>query len=102
MKNILYRLLTALFLLSCFLVSCSDYTGKDNEIIELGEGEIHVEGSNASRAADSDWQSGDAIGITMYDENYTQPVNGVYISQYVTTAPDLGTLTPATRDETIY
>lgn len=102
MKNILYRLLTALFLLSCFLVSCSDDTGKDNEIIELGEGEIHVEGSNASRAADSDWQSGDAIGITMYDENYTQPVNGVYNSQYVTTAPDLGTFTPATTDETIY
>ncbi|MCD7978316.1 MAG: fimbrillin family protein [Tannerellaceae bacterium] len=54
------------------------------------------------RAADSDWQSGDAIGLTMYDENFAAPINGVYNSQYVTTAPDLGIFNPATEDQTIY
>ncbi len=101
MRNRVFQLLavTCLFFL---LSSCNeDEVDKGNN--RGSDSAIVINAGMNTRAVDADWESGDVIGVTMYNSTYTEMIDGVYNTRYITN--DNGTLghfEPETESETLY
>lgn len=96
-KKVFLTLLTA--------VSIASFTSCSKDEVNIGGSE---KSSNAvminggiTRAVDSDWEAGDAIGLTMYNSDYSEQIGGIYNKRYTTPAGD-GTFNTATPSDTLY
>ncbi|MCC8152735.1 MAG: fimbrillin family protein [Tannerellaceae bacterium] len=100
-KKKIFQLFAITLFLGLFHISCSE----DRETDGYGKSDLMVviDAGMTTKAVDADWESGDAIGVTMYDPAYTAPVNGAVNKEYVTgNSGDIGFFQPATESETLY
>ncbi len=100
MKKIALNLFALAGLFTAF-TSCSS----DDDATKSGnttQTPVVIQGEVTTRVTDSQWTAGDALGVTMYNNDLSAVENNQFNRRYITSASALGTFTAATADQTIY
>ncbi|MCC8174024.1 MAG: fimbrillin family protein [Odoribacter sp.] len=102
---------TILAALSIAALSCSNNSNQDetpnisepNENKTLSDQAVVIETGISTRVVDTNWESGDAIGVSMYNPTYTAIISGQVNKEYTTTSNStVANFTGATAGDVIY
>jgi len=99
MKKLVFHLMTGA-VLAASMTSCNNDT-KENQINPEDKVAIVIHTAVETKAYDATWERGDKIGVTMYDETYTNIIEDQFNRDYITTTR-LGVFNPVDAGEIIY